>query len=94
MTTFGNKKLNKKEKKHLKECGIVGKWMMEQQVKAMLEERKKSRDERVLCWECWTIAKKLGMVKEVCPECGCTWGDSSRECDACHSLVSPIFVEA
>ena len=57
-------KLNKKEVKHLTECGIKTKYDLERQKNFMLEERKKIITERIYCWECHTILRKLGMLEE------------------------------
>jgi len=61
---FGGKKLNKTDRKHLKEMNICTKYQFEKQVKYMKEELDKHPTEIFICWECRKIADKLGMWED------------------------------
>ena len=59
--TRWNDKLNKKERKHLKENGITTKARFMEQI-AYTASRKKT--DTFFCWECYDIANKIGMWPE------------------------------
>lgn len=53
-------KLNKKERKHLKENKIKTKHDMKEQIKFIKKEFRKPGDKFFVCFECIGIAEKLG----------------------------------
>jgi hypothetical protein len=57
---FGKKILTKREQTHLIEMGINTKYKFEKQVQFLKDEIKKEPD-RILCYDCIRIAKKLEM---------------------------------
>lgn len=57
---FGGKKLNKTDRKHLREMKIYTKYQFQKQVD-FLKEQFKTTDRGIVCWDCLQIAKKLGM---------------------------------
>ena len=61
---FGGKKLNKTDRKHLREMNIYTKYQFEKQVEHMKNELKKHPTERFVCLDCRRIADKLGMWGE------------------------------
>lgn len=93
---FGNKTLTKKEQKHLREMKVDTIYKFHNQIKFLKEEIKKEPD-RVLCFDCIHIAKKLGMWDEVvarnpdvqktyhcwhyCLTCKQTFTHSQEQCD-------------
>lgn len=63
--TFGGKKLNKTDRKHLRENKIYTKYQFLEQVDFLKQEKKKGSDEgRILCHDCLHIARKLGLWGE------------------------------
>lgn len=55
-------KLPKKDKKHLRSMSIFTKWQFEEQIKHMKKHCKEQPDYPMgICWECRTIADKLGL---------------------------------
>ena len=62
--TFGGKKLNKTDRKHLKEMNINTKYKFQEQIIFLKGEQKKTADNRILCYDCIHIARKLGLWGE------------------------------
>ena len=62
--TFGGKKLNKTDRKHLREMKINTKWQFTEQVAFLKKERTEHPDRPYPCYDCIRIAKKLGMWGE------------------------------
>lgn len=58
---FGQKKLNKEERKHLRENGIHTKAQFIEQLDFLKAERKEHPDQPYPCHDCIHIARKLGM---------------------------------
>lgn len=61
---FGAKKLNKAEKKHLREMKLTTLEKFKKQIQFLKEDRVKHPDQQYLCYECIHIAKKLGLWGE------------------------------
>ena len=58
---FGGKKLNKTDRKHLKEMNIDRRYLFEKQITFLKEEHEKNPYNPYLCYDCIHIARKLGM---------------------------------
>jgi len=58
---FGGKKLNKTDRKHLREMNIDSKYFFEKQIAFLKEEHEKNPNKPYLCYDCIRIARKLGM---------------------------------
>jgi hypothetical protein len=54
-------KLPKKDKKHLRENKILYKWQFEEQIKHIKKLQNEGEYPMFVCYDCITIAKKLGM---------------------------------
>lgn len=63
--TFGGKKINKTDRKHLREMHIYTKYMFQEQVRFLKAERDKDPSQPYRCYDCVRIARKLDM-----------WGDN------------------
>jgi hypothetical protein len=61
---FGGKKLNKTDRKHLRENKIFTKYQMQKQIDFLQKTRKEHPDNPYPCYDCVHIAKKLGMWGE------------------------------
>ncbi|OGM01485.1 hypothetical protein A3K72_01660 [Candidatus Woesearchaeota archaeon RBG_13_36_6] len=59
--TFGGKKLNKTDRKHLRDSGILTRYQMMKQVTYLQDLKLKNPDRPYGCYDCVRIAKKLGM---------------------------------
>lgn len=60
----GWKNLTQKERKHLNESNIHTNDDMQIQVKFLLATVQTSPMKKPACWECWFIAKKLGLINQ------------------------------
>ena len=61
---FGGKKLNKTDRKHLREMNITNKYLFEKQIAFLKAEREKNPDRPYPCYDCIRIAKKLDMWED------------------------------